>query len=185
MRQKQSSPPFSTGRLTSSSRFSREKVSDRSEAAIYIKAVPTLSHMSFKYLDHEADVGIRAEGASVEEAFCEGARAMFNVMADLDQVAQTKRVEITCESDTMALLFVQWLNELISVADVEGMLFSRFEIPKIASKNGRFLIRGTAYGETIDPARHKLKTEVKAATYSGLRYEVLAGRHVVQCVVDL
>ncbi len=141
--------------------------------------------MAYSYLDHEADVGIRAEGNTLEEAFCEGAKAAFNVMVGLDEVNPKEKVEIHCESKGIDLLFVEWLNELLSLADMNGLLFSRFEVDKIRKKGEMYIIDGLAFGEKIDQQKHKLKTEVKAATYSGLKYEVKGKRHYLQCVLDL
>jgi len=141
--------------------------------------------MGFSYLDHEADVGIRAEGNSVEEAFCEGAKAAFNVMVELKQVEPEKKIDIHCESKSLDLLFIEWLNELLSLADMNSMLFSEFRIDKIKNERNKYIIDGSALGEKIDPKKHRLKTEVKAATYSGLKYEVKGKKHYVQCVLDL
>lgn len=141
--------------------------------------------MAYSYLDHEADVGIRAEGNTLEEVFCEGAKAMFNVMAELKKVEPKKEIKIHCESDSIPKLFIEWLNELLSTADVNGMLFSEFRIDKIKVAGEKFVIDGLALGDGLDQKRHNLKTEVKAATYSGLRYENKDGKHILQCVVDI
>ena len=37
--------------------------------------------MPYKHLEHEADVGVLGIGKTIEEAFEEGAKAMFDVMA--------------------------------------------------------------------------------------------------------
>jgi SHS2 domain-containing protein len=141
--------------------------------------------MGFKYLEHEADVGLEADGASLEEAFCEAGKATFNIMVDIAEVAQKKKVKVHAESDSIPGLFIQWLNELLSQADMESMFFSGFKVEKIKEKAGRYILDGTASGEEIDPKKHKLKTEAKAATYSGLRYEVRDKRHYLRCVIDV
>ena len=96
-----------------------------------------------------------------------------------------KKVEIHCKSDSIPKLFIEWLNELLSLADVNSMLFSEFRIEKIKTEEAGFVIDGQALGEAIAPERHGLKTEVKAATYSGLKYEVRGKRHMLQCVIDI
>jgi SHS2 domain-containing protein len=152
---------------------------------MFLKRVPTRMCMAYRYLEHEADVGLEAEGSSLEEAFCEGAKATFNIMVDLREVAQKKKVEIRCEAEGIPSLFVQWLNELLSQADLNGMFFSRFEVRSIAEKAGKYALSGSAWGEGIDPKRHTLKTEAKAATYSGLRYEIKGKKHMLRCVIDV
>jgi len=48
-----------------------------------------------------------------------------------------------------------------------------------------YRLKGTAFGEKIDPKKHSVRTEVKAATYFGLKYEFRDGSHYLQCVVDV
>ncbi len=37
----------------------------------------------------------------------------------------------------------------------------------------------------LDPKKHIIKTEAKAATYFGLKYEFKDGSHYLQCVIDV
>jgi SHS2 domain-containing protein len=141
--------------------------------------------MSYRYLDHEADVGFEAIGNSLEEAFSEAALATFNVMVDLKEVTPAKRIAVACKSDTIPNLFIQWLNELISLADMNSMFFSEFKVDKIIKDGGGYNLKGSAAGEEINLERHTLKTEVKAATYYGLKYEMKGRKHIFRCVVDV
>ena len=77
--------------------------------------------MPYEYIDHEADIGIKGIGDTIEEAFQEGAKAMYNVMVDLGKVEQTEQVEISCEAPAIDSLFVEWLNTLLS----KDMFFSK------------------------------------------------------------
>ena len=86
--------------------------------------------MPYEYIEHEADVGILAIGNSVEEAFCEGAKATFNVMVDLKGVEPKKEVKVRCKSDKLSTLFIEWLNELISLADMDDLFFSEFRVKR-------------------------------------------------------
>jgi len=141
--------------------------------------------VAFRYLDHEADVGIEAVGATVEEAFAEGARAMCNLMVDLDCVEPTTTVAVHCEAANESSLFASWLNELISQMDLQGLIFSRFEVGEIRKCDDGYVLDGVAHGEPFDPARHPAGTEVKAATYSGLEVTCSEGGYVVRCVLDV
>lgn len=138
----------------------------------------------FKYLNHTADAGILGIGTTPEEAFTEGAKAAFNLMVDIDRVKPKEEVEIECSSDRMDTLFVEWLGELLLQRDITGMVFSEFKV-EIEEAGEELKLKGKAYGEPLDPKRHRAKVEVKAATYSGLKFEEVAGEYHVQCVVDL
>jgi SHS2 domain-containing protein len=139
--------------------------------------------MTYKYLEHEADVGILAIGDSLEEAFAEGAKAMFNVMVDIEGVKPEKEIEIECKAKDIPALFIEWLNELINKRDVKEMFFSDFKVN--IKKGNDYELTGKAIGETINLDTHKVKTEVKAATYSGLKFEKKDNKYHLQCVLDI
>ncbi|NOX45059.1 MAG: archease [Caldiserica bacterium] len=140
--------------------------------------------MPYEILEHEADAGVRGIGGSLEEAFCEAARAMFSLMVDLEAVRPEREVPVRVEAETLEVLFVSWLGELLALRDLEGMVFSRFEA-RIKGTDGRWMLEGKAYGEPLDPARHRPAVEVKAATYYGVKVGKDDGRYIAQCVVDL
>jgi SHS2 domain-containing protein len=140
--------------------------------------------MAYKLLPHQADIGVQGIGSTLEEAFEEGAKAMFDVMAEIKNIEPKESVDVDCDAYDIDALFVEWLNNLLAKRDIDDMVFSKFEV-KIEKKENRYLLKAKAYGEKMDPEKHKLKTEVKAATYSGLKHEEKDGEHIIQCVLDI
>lgn len=135
----------------------------------------------WEHFHHVADVGVRGVGATVEEAFAEGACALAAVMYDVDGVREEACVEIVCESEDPELLFADWLNMLIYEMEVRRMVFGRFAV---AIEGGRLC--GKAWGEAFDAARHAISVGVKAATYMELKvYRRDDGQWAAQCVVDV
>lgn len=140
--------------------------------------------MPFEHLDHEADMGVRGIGRTLEEAFAEGAKGAFALMVELDRVEPKESVEIECHADSLETLFVAWLGELLFQRDFTGMVFSQFEVR--IEQEDVYRLRGRAWGEPLDPEKHRAMVEVKAATYSGLKLgRTPEGDYYVQCVVDL
>jgi SHS2 domain-containing protein len=140
--------------------------------------------MPFEYLEHTADIGIRGIGETVEEAFCEAALALFNLMVDLEEIVPKEAVYVTVEAQQLDLLLVEWLSGLLVKKDLEGILLSRFHVD-IRTTNDGFSLRGEGWGEPLDLKRHRPKTEVKGVTYAGLRVQKEDGRWLAQCVVDI
>ena len=140
--------------------------------------------MPFEYLDHTADVCLRGIGETVEEAFCEAAKAMFNLMVDVDRVIPRHPLQVVSDAERLDLLLVEWLAELLTQKDLCGLFLSRFRA-NIAEKSDRFRLEGTAWGEPLDLAKHAVKLEVKGVTYSGLHVEQKQGKWIAQCVVDI
>ena len=141
--------------------------------------------MPYGYLDHDADVGIEAVGKTAEEAFEEGARAVFNVMVNLEEFKEEKSVLVECKGGDLASLFVNWINALLSQVELEGIYFSNFNVKRIEEEGKTYLLEAEAYGEALDLDRHQIKTEVKACTYSGLKAEEKDQGFYVRCIIDV
>jgi len=140
--------------------------------------------MPFEYLDHTADVCLRGTGETVEEAFCEAARALFNLMIDLERVAPKRSQRVSLFAERLELLLVEWLSELLVQKDLTGLFLSRFHVDIRQGKDG-FHLQGEGWGEPLDPPRHRVKLEVKGVTYSGLHVTRKGKNWIAQCVVDI
>lgn len=141
--------------------------------------------MPYEYRDHTSEAWLVGIGASLEEAFSEGAKALFDLMVDIKHIEPQQAVAIRCESDSLETLFVDFLNALIVHKDAEGLVFARFELQPIEPRGQRFILEGRAFGERFDPARHESRTDVKAATYSGLSVQKTPQGYRVEAVIDL
>ncbi|MBI5326840.1 MAG: archease [Deltaproteobacteria bacterium] len=141
--------------------------------------------MTYTYLDHEADIGIRAIGSTLEEAFEQGAKAMLNVMWDISTIEERQSVQIECAARDIPELFIEILNEILSKQGIEEIAVARLQIDKITNADGKYRLKGIALGELLNLDKHIVKTEVKAATYAGLKYEQKDNQHMIQCVLDV
>jgi SHS2 domain-containing protein len=134
----------------------------------------------WELFSHEADMGVRGFGATEAEAFEQAALAMTAVVTDLDLVEAQEAIAIECEAPDRELLFAEWLNCLISEMSARRMLFCRFSV----RLDGRRL-RGRAWGERLDPVRHRPAVEIKGATYTTLHVAYESGEWIAQTVVDV
>ena len=134
----------------------------------------------FEILEHTADVGIIAYGVDLRQAFANAARGLFSLIAELDDVEEVTRQDIEVTASDEESLLVAWLNELVYRFDTEGIIFKRFDIIQLDNNH----LKARAYGEKVDRSRHRLKTEVKAATYHMLKVEKKDGFRV-QVLFDI
>nr|MBS0019322.1 archease [Gammaproteobacteria bacterium] len=135
----------------------------------------------WQHYQHGADVGVRGIGATVAAAFEQAAVALVAVVTEPAQVAPTTRIDIACEAPDHELLLVDWLNGLVYEMATRRMLFGRFQVVIEGQR-----LRGQAWGEPIDVAKHDPAVEVKGATYTTLTVDQQAdGMWVAQCVVDV
>jgi len=135
----------------------------------------------WQHFHHEADIGVRGVGETLEQAFEEAALAMTAVITDPEGVACRESVEVDCEAPDRELLLVDWLNALVYEMATRGMLFRRFHVEFDGNR-----LHGRACGEAVDVARHAPAVEVKGATYTALEVrEDAPGVWRAQCVVDV
>ena len=134
-----------------------------------------------EHFPHGADIGVRGVGCTKEQAFERAALALTEIVSEASGVALQSTLEIHCAAPTDGLLLVDWLNALIYEMAVRHMLFGRFEV---AIEDGR--LRGRAWGETVDRARHMPAVEPKGATFTALKVARRPdGAWIAQCVVDV
>ena len=134
----------------------------------------------FEIIEHTADVGVRATGENLAEAFANAARGMFSIITELDTIQAREARQVRVTAPDIEALLVNWLNELLYVFETEGMLFSNFAIHALTDSG----MTATCTGERADPKRHPMQTGVKAATYHGL--QVRRGRPChVQVILDI
>ena len=135
----------------------------------------------FEVIDHTADIGIVVYGIDLKQVFTNAALGLFNLMADLDGLKENVKREVKVSSEDLEVLLVEWLNELIYIFDVEHILFKRFDINELSDTG----IKATCFGEKVKPGQHRLKREIKAATYHMLHLKKDDGNYKVQIIFDI
>jgi SHS2 domain-containing protein len=136
--------------------------------------------VTFETFEHEADIGIRGFGRTLEEAFGNAAIALYSVIIKIDAVIPSEKRTVAVTAPDREFLFIEWLNKLLSISDVERMVFSKFEVELSGMS-----LTGTAWGEPLDRVRHEPHVEVKGATYHMLKVGKQGTGYVAQCVVDV
>ncbi|HSM97623.1 MAG TPA: archease [Gallionella sp.] len=134
----------------------------------------------WEHFPHDADIGVRGWGATLEQAFEQAALALTAVVTDPAEVASRDMLQLSCMAPDAELLLADWLNSLIFEMVTRSMLFSRFEVHV---EGGH--LTAQVWGEPLDVARHHPAVEIKGATYTGLKVAQQAGGWLAQCVVDV
>jgi tRNA nucleotidyltransferase (CCA-adding enzyme) len=137
----------------------------------------------WEHFSHEADIGVRGLGPSLEGAFAQAALALTAVITDPRGVEPRAAVPIRCADADREVLLNDWLNALIYEMATRNMLFGRYEV-HVDENTGA--LAATAWGEPVDRRRHAPAAEVKGATFTSLRVaRTEDGGWLAQCVVDV
>ena len=135
----------------------------------------------WEHFPHQADIGIRGVGGTLEQAFAQVAIALTAAITDPERIEPRQMVEIRCENPDLELLLVDWLNSLIYEMDTRKMLFGRFSVTLEGPR-----LTAQAFGEALNIERHQPAAEVKAATYTALKVKQTPKiGWTAQCVVDV
>lgn len=135
---------------------------------------------SYEYFEATADIGLKAYGEDINEAFENASLAIFNIISDTSTIDHISEINFEVASEDEVSLLYDYLEELLFYHETEFMLFSEFHV-KI---DDNFHLKARIIGEKIDWDKHERKTEIKAITFH--KMEVKKTDHVeLQAIVDL
>lgn len=143
------------------------------------------NYKPFEFEEHTADVLIKAYGRTLEEAFANAARAVFEVITDTNRVEPHECRKVEIEGFDLENALYRWLEEFLVYFDSEGLVFSKFEVDKIERTNKGYRVVGVGCGEPFNPEKHEHRTIVKAITYAQMSIERTDGLWRIKFVVDI
>jgi SHS2 domain-containing protein len=129
--------------------------------------------MPFHYLEEigTADIAFEATGRDLPELFTAAADATMNVMIDnLEAIEPREARRLELKNDAIDMLLFDFLQELIYFKDADRLLLRIREV-QIDEKDDAYSLNATAAGESLDPARHRQRADVKAVTLHDFRVE--------------
>ena len=135
----------------------------------------------YRVLEHTADIGFEAFGATRKEVFANAGCALMHLMVDLETIVPGEKLSLRAEASDLPNLLVNWLSEILYLFDAEGWLFRDFRVQEFGEK----VITAAARGETFDRTRHRAKLLVKAVTYHQLALEETPQGWRAQVYVDV
>ncbi len=146
-----------------------------------------------EHFEHQADVGVRGTGITLNQAFEECAVALTEIIVDTRTIQHKKSHVLELNGTDNGALLVSFLNELLFIKDKKKMFYSKFRIKlgkeNIVDPSGNVkemvTLKATCFGEKINRNKHALRNDPKAATYSELFAGEKNGQFIAQCVVDV
>jgi SHS2 domain-containing protein len=135
---------------------------------------------SWEHFSHDADIGIRGIGKSLEEAFEMAGLSLTAVVTSLDKISPQVTISIHCKEHDVELLFYDWINELIYEMDTKKILFNKF---RVHISNGS--LDAECEGQRVNSVIHDPAVDVKGATMTELKVVQNDHQWIAQCIVDV
>ena len=135
----------------------------------------------WEHFEVEADVGVRGWGDSRAVAVAQATLGVFALLVEPAEVEPREVREVRAQAEGPEALLVAWIDECLYVHDIEGFVVREVEMTVCSDTLAHGLLRG----EPLDPARHRVGTVVKGATYHTVALGLRDGVHEARIIVDV
>ena len=135
----------------------------------------------FEHFEHTADVGIAAWGDSIAELYEALAEGLAEFICPRPTVSASQEREVAVQAEDAEALAVDFLSAVLNLIQTDRFMVAGVRITDADEHH----IVATLTGESYDPVRHEIHTEVKAVTYHLLRVAQEVGRWTGRVVLDL
>ena len=137
--------------------------------------------VTYRQIEHTADLGIEIEVADLPGLFASGAEALYGFIADRETIKEGEEISVAVTGEGWEELFHSWLCELLAQFNLKGFVGKRCDVERVV--RGR--VEGRIKGETLDLKRHRFYTEIKGVTYHGFRVWQENGRWRARVIFDV
>jgi SHS2 domain-containing protein len=130
----------------------------------------------FEEVEHVADSALRVYGADWNDLLANAAVGMSSLMAEWEDSPLSAEREIELRAVDSETLLVDWLNELLYLHELEGVVYVGFEVLSASPKHLRAIAKGTN--------DWRPRTSIKAVTFNDLSVEKTAEGYTATIVFD-
>ena len=134
-----------------------------------------MSSRVYEWENHTAELALTIEAPSEDAVFAEALEA-FGRLVELEQDGEPARHEIELTGADRPRLLVDWLEELVYLADTDSFVPDRVEGLELRDDGLQAVVAGR---------RAHLDPLVQAATYHDLRFERAGDRWRARIVLDV
>jgi SHS2 domain-containing protein len=132
--------------------------------------------VKYEFLDHPADIKIRAYGKDLSHLFINCALGMMDFLYGKPSLPTTyiERIEIT--ADNQESLLVNWLADLLWRSDTYHRVYKTYHVEHLTP---------TQLIATVESAEAIAKEDIKAVTYHDLTIQPIGDRWMATVVYDI
>ena len=133
--------------------------------------------MTYRWVDHTAEVEVEIEAASEREVLEDALRAVAELLgARIEASADAEQRSLTLTAADRPALLAAWIEELVFLAESEGFVATRIDAVELSAAE----LRATVAGALDEPP-----PLVKAVTYHRLAFEPAGDGYVARVVLDV
>ena len=136
---------------------------------------------NYEIFEHTAEIGIRIKGKDVKELVEKAGLSIFEVSSRRQFTKDKTHINLTVRqrAENLESLFINWLNELISLSAAESLIFHKIDVKKIDEGSLGAVVTGSSTNN------YKVNIEIKAATYHGLKILHNNDGYIAEVILDV
>jgi SHS2 domain-containing protein len=138
----------------------------------------------FTFFDHTGDIGIDIDAPDPGTLLLDAACAFTETITDSTLLAADDAAELAFTAETLDLLLVDWLSELLYRFETTWWL-PRHGIADAQRTEDGWKVRARLSGSRLDPGRHDVRVTVKAVTYHALEVRQTATGWHARVILDV
>lgn len=144
-----------------------------------------MSEAKYTILPHTTDAYIEAQGSSIEKALEAAGEALFDTLCNVTSIETRLDERIEVEGHDEVALVYEWLEALLLKFELDGKVYSRFQVDHLVRSPNGFSATGRILGEMYDKRKHGGKVEVKGITYHRMEVVRDGDTTVLRFILDL
>ncbi|MFA5953542.1 MAG: archease [Candidatus Pacearchaeota archaeon] len=135
---------------------------------------------TFEFLEHTADIKIKAYGKDINEVFKNSAYAFLNFLTN-KKISEKKLKKIKVQGKDFESLLYNFIEELIFLLDSENLLISK--IKKLKIDKNKFKLESEIYFDKCE--KYLIRKSIKAITYNEMYIKKQKDKWIAQFVLDI
>lgn len=139
--------------------------------------------MSFKFLEHTADLKVLVEEKTLAKAFASSALAMKEAIAEKLKVKEKTKKQISIKENDKESLLYSFLEEFLYLLDAENFLASKIKKLEIKKIKDSFSLKAQISGDKA--SNYTFTNDVKAITYNEMFVKENKDKTTIQFVLDV
>ena len=141
--------------------------------------------MRYEYLEHTADLKIRAYGKTLEQAFVNIAIGAFDFLTNTTKVKKKIEKKISIKAKRIESLLYDFLEELLFMLDTNGFILAEIKdmVIREDKDNKKYSLQCFALGD--DYKNYEVKGNIKSVTYSEMLIKKEKDGFVIEVVLDI
>jgi SHS2 domain-containing protein len=135
----------------------------------------------FEVLEHTADIGLRATGATLKEVFAEAALGLESIAVQMANAKGREPREIVVAGEDYESVLVNFLNEVLFLLDGARVVLTDFVVEELIPTH----VRARCLAERRSPERHPPNVVVKGVTWHQLKIEETPHGWLAEVYLDI